>query len=74
MLRGQVNTLRFYLEGGEKSVEDVMQKNDLQMRACLAAGRRRDGRVERMNIAVQLLCLFIPHPVSEDFMRAVKGL
>ena len=50
-MRDQVNECSFYSVGHEKPMEEVRQKNDLQMKASVASGRRRDGRVERMDIA-----------------------
>ena len=33
-------------------MEDITPKNDLQTRASMTAGRRREGRAEWMDIAV----------------------
>lgn len=74
-LRDQVNEFRFYPVGHEKPVQDVIQKNDLQTRVSLAAGRRREGRVERMDI-VGAAPLFIHTPscFRKDLVKAVEGL
>ena len=42
-----------------------MQKNDLLSRASVAAGRRREGRVERMDIVVYGSFVYLYPPVSE---------
>ena len=46
----------------------------VQMRASVAAGRRKEGRAEDGQSGIQLLCLFIfPSCFSKDLMEAVKG-
>lgn len=47
-------------------MHDVMQENDVQMKASLAAGEAGMGDMGEQTQGEQLLCFFIPHLISEN--------